>query len=252
MFLKQNLAHAWESAKIAYQMAVAETGRDTLKVLSDLRKAVTEETSKLSDMGRQLTAAVAAAVATGIGLIAARVATNAPAMLIALVMGVVALYVTTVIVSGMQFMSLQRQLREDWQHRLYRFLPTNDYERMVVKPTRRAERAFVWTARLGGAAVALLTAVCIWLAFTQEGHEPASSQADTVSHSVGQPSSADVVKVEMEPTKDEMPSAQKDHSLEIGSPAVATAPPIADEPNPVPQLLGTVDHLENQTEALKP
>ena len=208
MFLKQNLAHAWESAKIAYQMAVAETGRDTLKILSDLRKAVTEETSKLSDMGRQLTAAVAAAVAAGIGLIAARVATNAPAVLIALVMSVVALYVATVIASGMQFMSLQRQLREDWQHRLYRFLPSNDYERMVANPTRRAESAFTWTARLGGVTVVLLTVVCIWLAFTQEGSEPASSQGDTTPPVVTEPFSAEQVKVKTESMKDETSSAQ--------------------------------------------
>lgn len=235
MFLKQNLVHAWESAKVAYQMAVAETGRDTLKVLSDLRKAVTEETAKLSDMGRQLTAAVAAAVATGIGLIATRIATNAPAALIALVMGVVALYVATVIVSGWQFMSLQRQLREDWQHRLYRFLPTNDYERMVVKPTRRAERAFSWTAGLGGATVMLLTVVCIWLAFTQKGHEPSSSQVDTSTPAVSKPSGAEMVKAETESMEDETPSVQQGDPLEMVTPVAASAPAVADAPRPVPQ-----------------
>lgn len=161
-FLRQHLAHAWESAQIAYQMALAETGRDTLKVLSDLRKAVTEETAKLSDISRQLTGSVAAAVATGIGLIAARVATNAPAALIAIVMLVVALYITMVISSGVQFMRLQRQLRTDWQHRLYRFLPEAEYTRMVVTPTGKAERSFVWTAWLGGVAVAVLTLACGW------------------------------------------------------------------------------------------
>lgn len=161
-FLDQHLAHAWESAQIAYQMALAETGRDTLKVLSDLRKAVTEETAKLSDMSRQLTGSVAAAVATGIGLIAARVAANAPAKLVATVMIVVALYIAMVIFSGVLFMRLQRQLRADWQHRLYRFLPDVEYTRMVVTPTGKAERSFVWTAWLGGAAVAVLTLACGW------------------------------------------------------------------------------------------
>lgn len=235
MFLKQNLVHALESAKVAYQMAVAETGRDTLKVLSDLRKAVTEETAKLSDMGRQLTAAVAAAVATGIGLIATRVATNAPAALIALVMGVVALYVATVIVSGWQFMSLQRQLREDWQHRLYRFLPTNDYERMVVKPTRRAECAFSWTAGLGGGTVVLLTVVCIWLAFTQKGHEPSSSQVNTSTLGVSKPSGAERVKAETESMEEETPSAQQDDTLKMVTPVATSAPAVADAPRPVPQ-----------------
>lgn len=162
-FLCQHLAHAWESAQIAYQMALAETGRDTLKVLSDLRKAVTEETAKLSDMSRQLTGSVAAALATGIGLIAARIVAKAPAELVVIVMLVVALYITMVISSGVQFMHLQRQLRTDWQHRLYRFLPQAEYMRMVATPTAKAEYSFVWTAWLGGIAVAVLTLSCIWV-----------------------------------------------------------------------------------------
>lgn len=174
-FLCQHLAHAWESAQIAYQMAIAETGRDTLKVLSDLRKAVTEETAKLSDVSRQLTGSVAAAVATGIGLIAVRVAAKAPAELIVTVMFVVALYITMVILSGVQFMRLQRQLRKDWQHRLYRFLPDAEYMRMVAAPTGQAERSFVWTAWLGGAAVAVLTVTCIWVVLAPASATPTSS-----------------------------------------------------------------------------
>jgi hypothetical protein len=216
-------------------MAVAEAGRDTLKVLSDLRKAVTEETAKLSDMGRQLTAAVAAAVATGIGLIAARIATNAPAALIALVMVVVALYVATVIVSGMQFMSLQRQLREDWQHRLYRFLPSNDYERMVVKPTQRAERTFACTAGLGGATVVVLTVVCMWLAFTQESRQPASSQVGISFSAVTQPSGAEMGKSETKSMKNEMPLTRQGETLKIVTPVAASVQPVANASKPVQQ-----------------
>jgi hypothetical protein len=183
-FLKQNLAAAWDSAKIAYEMAIAETGRDTLKVLSDLRKAVTEETAKLSDMGRQLTAAVAAALATGIGLMAARVATNAPPSLIAVVMAVVALYVGTVIISGVQFMRLQRQLRADWQHRLYRFLPQEEYQKMVSMPARRAEQTFALTAWLGGIAVAVLTVACICTAFMGEESTPWTTQKNEYGQAI--------------------------------------------------------------------
>ena len=161
-FLSQHLLHSWESAQIAYQMALAETGKDTLKILSDLRKAITEETAKLSDMSRQLTGSVAVAVTTGIGLIAARVAGNASQVLVALVMFVVVLYVGMVIFSGVQFMRLQRLLRKDWHHRLYRFLPEAEYKRMVETPTNKAERSFVWTARIGGVAVAVLFLACIW------------------------------------------------------------------------------------------
>lgn len=184
-FLRQHLAHAWESAQIAYQMALAETGRDTLKVLSDLRKAVTEETAKLSDMGRQLTGAVAAALATGIGLIAARVAANAPAELVLIVMLIAALYTAMVITSGVQFMRLQRQLRAEWQHRLYRFLPTTEYERMVAAPTAKAERSFVWTAWLGGIAVVVLALVCTWLVLVPNSSGVPAQSAIQIAPVVG-------------------------------------------------------------------
>ena len=174
-FLCQHLAHAWESAQIAYQMVLAETGRDTLKVLTDLRKAVTEETAKLSDISRQLTGSVAAALATGIGLIAARVATKAPSELIGIVMLVVALYIAMVIFSGVQFMRLQRQLRTDWQHRLYRFLPEAEYMRMVETPTAKAEHSFILTAWLGGIAVAVLTLTCTWVVVAPTSATPESS-----------------------------------------------------------------------------
>ena len=174
-FLCQHLAHAWESAQIAYRMVLTETGRDTLKVLTDLRKAVTEETAKLSDISRQLTGSVAAAVATGIGLIAARIAAKAPAELIAIVMIVVALYIAMVISSGVQFMRLQRQLRTDWQHRLYRFLPDAEYVRMVATPTAKAENSFVWTAWLGGIAVMVLTLTCAWVVVAPTSAMPEST-----------------------------------------------------------------------------
>jgi hypothetical protein len=192
-FLKQNLADAWDSAKIAYEMAIAETGRDTLKVLSDLRKAVTEETAKLSDMGRQLNGAVAAALAAGIGLMAARVATNAPPSLIAAVMVVVAIYVAAIIFSGVQFMRLQRQLREDWQHRLYRFLPTEEYKKMVVTPTQRAEQTFSGTAWLGGTAVVVLTVACIYLAFENKGNSTQEVSQENISgQAPAEPSTIDI------------------------------------------------------------
>ena len=162
VFLRDHLADAWVCAQIAYQMALADTSRDTLKALGDLRKTVTDETAKLSDLSRQLSAAVAGALATGLGLVAARVATNAPAGLILAVMVVIAIYVLQVILSGSQFIRLQRTLRSEWHQKLYRFLPESEYAKLVTVPVARAEGSFCWTAVLGGAAVSVLLAVCLW------------------------------------------------------------------------------------------
>lgn len=179
-FLKSHLKHALESAQIAYQMSLSETARDTLKVLGELRKTVTDETAKLSEMSRQLTGAVSAAVATGIGLVAARVAANAPSVLIVSIVLVVLVYIAMIIASGIRFMQLQRSLRSEWQHRLYRFLPNAEYTTLVTEPTRRAERSFMTTAWLGGAAVVALSLACGWFAFVDGRVGNARSQYPAV------------------------------------------------------------------------
>ena len=161
-FLSVHLNDALESAQIAYQMTLAHTSRDTLITLSDLRKAVTDEAAKLTELSRQLSTAVAGALATGIGLVAARVTAHAPATLVAALMTVVAVYVVMVIASGYQFIRLQRHLRAEWRPKLYRFLPPKDYSRLVAEPAKRAERVFICTALIGGVAILALGFVCVW------------------------------------------------------------------------------------------
>ncbi len=161
-FLDEHIANALESAKIAYQMALSDTSRDTLKSLTELRKSITEETSKLSELSRQLMTAIASALALGIGLIAARVTSAAPATIISAVMVVVFVYVSIVIISGIHFIGLQRQLRKEWQPKLYRFLPVDDYKKMVSNPAVRAERSFFWVACLGWISVLVLAIICLW------------------------------------------------------------------------------------------
>lgn len=195
-FLREHASNAWESAKIAYQMALSDTSRDTLKLLTELRKAITEETSKVSDLSRQLMAAVASALALGIGLVAARVATGAHPTLIAAVMVVVAVYVLVVILSGFNFIRLQRQLRSEWQPKLYRFLAADDYSRMVSSPAAQAERSFIWTSILGGAAVLTLTAICVWPSILP--HASGAAHARTQETSASKSTVAKPVSVQSE------------------------------------------------------
>jgi len=161
-FLCKHLAHAKECAQIAYQMVLSDTSRDTLKALTELRKTVTEETHKLSDISRQLAGSVTAALAAGIGLIAIRIAMNTSVVLVGAIIFVIVIYISMVISSGMQFMRLQRELREQWQPKLYRFLSIEEYDLMVTKPIEKAERSFMRVAFLGGSAIFLWVAVCIF------------------------------------------------------------------------------------------
>lgn len=185
-FLEEHMVSALESAKIAYQMALADTSRDTLKSLTDLRKAIIEETSKLSELSRQLMAAIASALALGIGLVAARVTSTAPAIMIFALMAVVTVYVGVVIFSGVQFIALQQQLRQEWQPRLYRFLSADDYKKMVCDPAARAEKSFYWTAGIGGTAVLALAMICFWPAIIQSNSNVIiNGQAKTIGSGSG-------------------------------------------------------------------
>lgn len=160
-YFKSNIADAFDAAKIAYQVAISELGKDTLKLLGELRKAVTEETGKVTEGIRQTITAVASGLAVGFGLLAARLNTTASPWLLIVIMLVVTTYVAMVIYSGWGFISLQRSLREQWQPRLYRFLPPEEYSRMVSQPTKKTENVFLIVAALGGFAVA-----CIMIAVT--------------------------------------------------------------------------------------
>lgn len=164
----EQISSSLSSAKIAYQMMLSDVSKDTLKALGDLRKAVTEETAKMTDITRQLIGGVTAAMAVGFGLIATRISTNTNAWLIVAVMLLVVVYVSVIIYSGTQFISIQRQLRADWQSKLYRFLPGTEYEKMVSVPTGRSEHTFFISAWLSGAAIIVLTGIVLWLSVNDD------------------------------------------------------------------------------------
>mgnify|MGYP000173800000 CR=1 FL=1 len=145
---------ALEGARIAFSFGVSQQSRDALKTLSDLRKAVTEETGKLADATRSLATAMTTSALGNAGLVIARLTLPKGAGFVgsaAIVIGVaLALYVAVVIASGCHFVSIQRDLRANWKDRLYRFLPEDEYERMVTKPVGRAEAGFRNTAIASG------------------------------------------------------------------------------------------------------
>ncbi len=160
------LEPALEGAKIAYQFGVTRQSADTLKALGDLRKAVSDEAAKLSDTTRSLSTAVLAAVLGNLALIAARVTLPAGATFVgpaAIVLTVVLLlHVGATIASGIHYIRIQRELRLNWRKRLYRFLRRDEYERMVNRPAKQAEKGF-WIATGFGVAstLGLLVAVII-------------------------------------------------------------------------------------------
>jgi hypothetical protein len=166
LFRRAGLA-ALEGAKIAYELSLHKISADTLKALSDLRKAVSDETAKLGDSTRQLATAVSSALFGGIALIVARLTLapdSLPVAVAVLLIGIVlSVYVGATIWSGHQFVAIQRDLRSQWRNRLYRFLPEDEYKKMVVDPAKRAEDTFGWASRISGvlAFVLLVSVICV-------------------------------------------------------------------------------------------
>lgn len=157
LFVKENIADALASAKLAYQMQLAGMSSDVLKTLSELRKTVSDDTAKVADGTRQIIAAVAGALAIGAGLIAARLTGSVNPALVNIVMALAATYVAITIISGVLFSLLQRSVRKAWQPRLYRFLTEADYKSLVGKPARTAEIALWACSALGVVAIILMT-----------------------------------------------------------------------------------------------
>lgn len=161
--LLEDLKTALEGARIAYEMHLSSVGADTLKSLAELRKAITEETGKVTEATRQTSAAVASALAVGLGLLAAKVTTSVSSILVAGLMSVAVAYVLMVIVTGWVFVDLQRKARRKWHERLYRFIPPVDYKELVTDPTGRSEFAFKVACFLGGGSVLALAIVVVFL-----------------------------------------------------------------------------------------
>jgi hypothetical protein len=152
-----------QGARLAYQLSLSDLTREAIKAQGDLRKAVADDTAKLADNTRQVATAVAAALATCVGLIAAKVGTTTPHWVLQVVALIAAVYVGAIIASGCIFMSVQQDMRKKWRARLYRFVPDPDYKAMVLDPAGRAESMFVLSAVAGGLVAALAVLVVLFL-----------------------------------------------------------------------------------------
>lgn len=141
---RQATSVALEGARIAHSFGLSEMSKDALKAMTDLRKAVTEETAKLSEAMRQLSLSVAGALFYGLALIAAKLASVVNPLLLDAMAAVGALYVGVIVFVNYKHLVQQRDQRARWRDRFYRFLRTDDYQAMVGEPLAKAEESLEW------------------------------------------------------------------------------------------------------------
>lgn len=137
-------AAALEGAKITYSFHVHEISKDALKSLSDLRKAVSEDTQKMFESVRQVALSAAGALFYVIGLVAARLS-SAPmdAVVFDVLLMVGMIYSGGIVSVNYHVIVLQRELRSVWRSKIYRYLTDEEYAQMVQDPNVRAERLLI-------------------------------------------------------------------------------------------------------------
>lgn len=128
-----------DGARLAFQLSQSDLSREAIKAQGDLRKAIADDTAKAADSARTVAGAIAVAIATGIGLVAARSTGQAEPWVLSVIACVVAAYLAVVAVAGWLHLRLQHHLREQWKRRFYRFIPAEDYKAMVTEPAKAAE-----------------------------------------------------------------------------------------------------------------
>jgi len=151
-----------EGSRLAFQLSQSDLSREAIRAQGDLRKAIADDMSKAAEGTRSLSAAVAVAIATAITLVAARSTGAAEPWVLSLVAVVVAGYLVVVAVNGWAHLNLQRKLRDQWRRRFYRFIPADDYDEMVTKPARSAERPYHLIAVIA----LIVSAALVWTAFS--------------------------------------------------------------------------------------
>lgn len=147
-----NAQSALQGARVAYQLSLTDLTREAIKAQGDLRKAIADDMAKLADNTRQVAMAVAAALATGVGLLAAKASATTPSWLLLCLGMIGSFYVAAVIASSWIYMELQKDTRKRWRQRLYRFVPDGDWKAMVTTPAGKAELMFQISAVIGGVA----------------------------------------------------------------------------------------------------
>lgn len=168
--------HALEAAKTAFLAHVQETSKDTLKSLSDLRKTLSEEVTKVVSQTRDILVTmwrdfmIAATVFLGrVVLLGSDKPLSNPSPLRALLSGAAIFLIFSLFLSlrtNAKFMSIADASRSEWRRKLYGFLSDDDFKKLSDVPlddsTQEYKRVVCWVA----AAYVAVIACLLWTAWS--------------------------------------------------------------------------------------
>ncbi|QIJ76961.1 hypothetical protein GU700_21695 [Methylobacterium sp. NI91] len=164
------LGEALISAREAYAFHVESETKEALKALGELRKNILEDVTKAQGATRDLISSlwrdfaiagvvlafrspVAQSMTGGMG----NLRYVAPATALMLVLSLV-----VTVISNFVFAVLANWGREDWRKKLYPFVSTKEWKRLVKTPIARTR----WVYRFTLPVVALFYGVAVWYLYT--------------------------------------------------------------------------------------
>jgi hypothetical protein len=175
-YFATHLDNALEGAKVVYQLHLSDLTLDTLNALSTLRGNVSDDAARTTESTQQALTKVAAALGVGLTVIATRIGNDISPWLVLLAMAVACVYCLLELLAGWRLIRIRRSAREAWHPRLYRFLPSADYRKMVIKPAQRSERVYLWATGIGFALVVMLSLVMVIWSFYGAAEENFGAQ----------------------------------------------------------------------------
>lgn len=181
------LASALEGAKVTYQLYLGDVTAQTLTALSTLRSHVTEEAARAAESTQKAVAGVAAGLGVGIAMFVARLTAALDPWIVSSIVAVGIGYSALVVWSNAGFIRSQRQQRNAWHARLYRFLPPAEYQKMVREPNQYSTRIYRCTAIVGLLLVTGLGVLIIGYSFAGDGQRPACPEAGDSSEAIAVP-----------------------------------------------------------------
>lgn len=202
---------ALDAAKISFQSYIREVSKDTIKSLSDLRKTLSEEVTKVSAQTRELVSTMwrdfVVAVTAVLGRIALVLADKPAAdsvyargMLWGTAVFVAASLVLT-LYSNSRFMKIAERSRAVWRTRLYGFLPTSDLESLLDNPMSESTAAYRKARNWTIALYALLIVVLVSASLPSLHHASPTTQ----------PGNVGPIKIQPTPTPTPTPTTPTPH-----------------------------------------
>lgn len=170
------LATTLDATKLVYRAHLQAGSKDTLKSLTDLRKALGEEIQKLMQQTKDLSASLWRDVAVALGVTAlrfgvdpARTASASP--IFAFVFVACAVYLVGSLAlttkTNAEFLRVVDQTRNSWRTKLYGYLDSGDYEKLADGPLRRAEEVYRNTVRWAWCVVLLVVTLLLAMAASE-------------------------------------------------------------------------------------